>query len=77
MLVNFISELSIVQLFMWLEPELTGALSSVAWPTGAKMVIFYFFSFQWCCLAVQGSQTGIQHVVSVESSSLLLLSIKT
>ena len=33
--------------------------------------------FQWCFLADQGSPSLVRHVVSVESSSLLLYSIKT
>ena len=32
---------------------------------------FYTSDFQWCCLAVQGSPTVIEHVVSVESLSLI------
>ena len=32
--------------------------------------------FRWCCLAGHGSPSVTQHVVSVESSSLLLYSIK-
>ena len=33
--------------------------------------------FQWCCLTDRGSPTVMQHVMSVESSSLLLHSIQT
>ena len=32
----------------------TGAVSSVAWSTGAQLMIFFASYFQ-CCLAVQGS----------------------
>ena len=54
----------------------TGALSSVAWSTGAQLIGSSFASdFQWCCLADQESPSVTQHVVSVESSSLLLHSI--
>ena len=35
-------------------------------------MIFFALDFQWCCLAVQGSPTVTQHVVSDVSSSLLL-----
>ena len=54
----------------------TGSLSSVAWSTGAQLMIFFFLRFQWGCLAFQGSPT-VTHHVSVESSSLPLHSIKT
>ena len=33
--------------------------------------------FQWCCLTDQGSPSVMQHIVSVESSSLLLHSYFT
>ena len=32
---------------------------------------------QWCCLTNQGSPSVMQHVVSVESSSLLFHSFET
>ena len=32
---------------------------------------------QWCCLIDKGSPSVMQHVVSVESSSLLLHSVET
>ena len=41
------------------------------------MVIFFCFRFPVCCLADQGSLSVIQHVVSVESSSLLFHGIET
>ena len=55
--------------FGWFGPELFG-------PFGPPRLNFAS-DFQWCCLAVQGSPTVTQHVVSVESSSLLLRGIKT
>ena len=58
--------------FSWLEPE----LSSVAWSTGAQLIIFAS-DIQWCCLTDQGSPSVMQHIVSVESSSLLLHSYLT
>ena len=48
-----------------------GALSSVAWPTGAQLMLFFCFR-----LAVQGSPTVTKHVVSVESSSWLFIVFK-
>ena len=39
------------------------------------MILFideYFLDFKWCCLKDQGSPSVMQHIVSVESSSLLL-----
>ena len=33
--------------------------------------------FQWCCLTDQGSPSVMQHIASVESSSLLLHSYLT
>ena len=48
--------------------------SSVSWSTGAQLMIF--FCFQWCCLTDRGSPSVMQHIVSVESSSLLLHSIE-
>ena len=49
-----------------------GAVSSVAWSTGAQVMIFFASDFLWCCLAVQESPTVSQNVVSVESSTMLL-----
>ena len=54
----------------------TVALLSVAWSTGTHDLHFVT-DFKWYCLAVQGSPTVTQHVASVESSFLLLHSIKT
>ena len=51
--------------FSWLGPE----LSSVAWSTGSQLIIFFCFSFSY--------QSVMQHIVSVESSSLLLHSYFT
>ena len=50
---------------------------SVAWSNGAQLMIFFASDFQWCCLTDQGSPSVMQHVISVESSSLLLHSIET
>ena len=50
----------------------TGTLSSIAWPTGVQLVISFTSDFQRCCLAVQGSPTVMEHVVSVQPSSLIL-----
>ena len=50
--------------FSLLGPELL----SVAWSTGAS----FASDFQCCCLTDQGSPSDMQHVVSVEPSSLLL-----
>ena len=36
------------------------------------LVILFTSDCQWYCLAVQGARTVTQHVVSVESSSLIL-----
>ena len=58
--------------FSWLRTE----LSSIAWSTGARLVIFFASDFQWCCLADQGSPPVTQHAVFVESLSLLIHSIK-
>ena len=44
----------------------------VVWPTGVQLVILFTSDFQWCCLAVQRSPSVTEHVVSVESSSLIL-----
>ena len=54
----------------------TGALSSVVLFPGAKLMIFICFSFPVVLFDVQGS-TVTQHVVSAESSSLLLHSTNT
>ena len=59
--------------FSWMGPE----LSSVAWSTGAQLIITFASDFQWCCLTDQGSSSVMQHTVSVESSSLLLHSYLT
>ena len=48
-----------------------GAFSSVASSTGVQLVILFTSDFQWCCLTYQGSPVTMQHVVSVESSSLI------
>ena len=54
--------------FRWLESELFRPLLG---PTGLNW--FSLTSdFQWCCLTSQGSPVATQHVVSVESSSLIL-----
>ena len=56
--------------FSWMGPE----LSSVAWSTGAQLLIFFCFRFSVdrCCLTDQGSPSVMPHIVSVVSSSLLL-----
>ena len=59
--------------FSWLGPELL----SVAWSTGALRLSSFASDFQWCCLTDQGSPSVLQHIVSVESSSLLLHSYLT
>ena len=59
--------------FSWLGPELL----SVAWSTGAHLLSSFASDFQWCCLTDQGSPSVMQHIVSVESSSLLLHSYLT
>ena len=51
--------------------------SSIAWSTGAQMMIFFASDFQWCCLTDQVSPSVLQRIVSAESSSLLLHSIET
>ena len=38
----------------------------------SQLIIFFASDFQWCCLTDQGSPSVMQHVVSVESPSLLL-----
>ena len=62
--------------FSWFGPELFRLLLG---PPGLNWLSSFASDFQWCCLAVKGSQTVTQHVVSGESSSLLLhtSSIKT
>ena len=51
---------------------------SVAWSTEAQMMIFFASDFQSCCLTDKRSPSVMQHVVSVESlTSLLLHSIET
>ena len=55
--------------FSWLGPELFRLLLG---PPGLNWLPSFASGFQWCCLAVQGYPTVTQHVVSVESSSLLL-----
>ena len=46
--------------------------------TGLSQTFKVFASdFKWCYLAEQGSPSVMQHVLSVESSSLLLHCIKT
>ena len=54
-------------------------LSSVAWSTRVQLIIFFLFQITsgvvWQSL--QGSPSVMQHLVSVELSSLLLHSIKT
>ena len=37
-----------------------------------QLVIVFYFRFWGCCLASQGSSAATQHIVSVESSSLIL-----
>ena len=59
--------------FSWLGPD----LSSVAWSTGAQLIIFFCFRCSVVCLTDQGSLSVMQHIVSVESSSLLLHSYLT
>ena len=49
--------------FSCLGPE----LSSIAWSTGAKLI-----SFGFSVVLFDGSPSVMQHIVSVESSSLLL-----
>ena len=49
---------------------------AVALSTGAQLMIFYCFRFQWCCVTDQGSPSVMQQIVSVESSSLLIHSIE-
>ena len=59
--------------FSWLGPE----LSSVVWSTGAQLIIFFCFKFSVVFLTDQESPSVMQHIVSVESSSLLLHSYLT
>ena len=59
--------------FSWLEPEL---FLSVAWPTGAQLLVFFCSSVPVVLFDIPGfSRCGSQHVVSVESSSLFHHSI--
>ena len=51
-------------------------LASVAWSIGPQPQYFFASDFPWCCLAIKGSPAVTQHVVYVESSSLLLHSIR-
>ena len=40
---------------------------------GSTGDLHFFTDFKWCCLAVQAYPTATQHVVYVESSSLLFV----
>ena len=46
-------------------------------PPGLNWLSSFASDFQWCCLTDQGSPSVMQHIVSVESSSLLLHSYLT
>ena len=46
-------------------------------PPGLNLLSSFASDFQWCCLTDQGSPSVMQHIVSVESSSLLLHSYLT
>ena len=46
-------------------------------PPGLNRLSSFASDFQWCCLTDQGSPSVMQHIVSVESSSLLLHSYLT
>ena len=46
-------------------------------PPGLNSLSSFASGFQWCCLTDQGSPSVMQHIVSVESSSLLLHSYLT
>ena len=46
-------------------------------PPGLNCLSSFASDFQWCCLTDQGSPSVMQHIVSVESSSLLLNSYLT
>ena len=46
-------------------------------PPGLNWLSYFASDFQWCCLTDQGSPSVLQHIVSVESSSLLLHSYLT
>ena len=51
-------------------------LLSICFVVEVRMGLSFFASdFQWCCLTDQGSPSAMQHIVSVESSSLLLHSL--
>ena len=52
-------------------------LSSVAWSTGAELIIFFCFRFLMVLFDRPGSPSVIEHIVSVESSSLILHSYLT
>ena len=41
-------------------------------PPGLNCLSSFASDFQWCCLTDQGSPSVMQHIVYVESSSLLL-----
>ena len=49
----------------------------IAWSTGAQLIIFFCFRFSVVFFEDQGSPSVLQHIVSVESSSLLLHSSLT
>ena len=59
----------------WLRPE----LSSVAWSTGAQLMIFFCFRIPVVVFGSPGMgySTVRYHVVSVKSASLLLQSFKS
>ena len=59
--------------FSWLEPE----LSSVAWSTGAQLIIFFCFRISVVLFDRPGISIRNADIVSVESSSLLLHSYLT
>ena len=54
----------------------TGAFSSVAWSMKDKLIIFLCFRYSVVLFNPQRSSRVAQHVVSVESSSLLHHGIK-
>ena len=54
--------------FGWLGLEVL----SVAWSTGAQLIIFFCFRFSVVLFDRPGISSVLQHIVSVESSSLLL-----
>ena len=55
--------------FSWLGPEHFRLLLG---PTGFNWYFSFAPDFQWCSLAVQGSPAVTLHLVSAESSSLIL-----